>query len=181
MKNLKELLKLFLLSFILFGLSGCVKDIDLEQVEEIQIKPTAVIDLVNFSLEADLSNNYEPGVPVKLEKTVPFEVVTNDLKESVVSVDLAFEYFNSLPRLFNGTVLFINDKNKVKQKIEFEIPPGSQEDPETFRFIHTFADNDLESLNQATQVKVELEMQPGPEALKGLLQLKSTAAYRFQF
>lgn len=181
MKNLKKLLKRIFLFTLFFGLMGCVKDIDLDQVEDIQLKPAAVIDLVDFKLEADLSNNYDPGVPVKHDKTVPFELITDDLKESVSSVDLYFKYYNSLPRLFNGTILFLNDKNRVRQKIEFEIPPGTKEDPETFNFTHTFEGNDLRSLHQATKVRVELEMQPGVKALEGILQLQSSAAYRFHF
>ncbi len=181
MKNLKALLKFFLLFLLFSSFWGCVKDIDLDQVEEIQLKPTAVIDLIDLSLEADLSNNYDPGVPVKMDKTVPFEVVTNDLKESVTQVDLIFEYFNSLPRTFNGTIRFLNDKNRVKQEIVFEIPPGTKENPEKLMFTYTFGGKELEMLNQATKVKVELEMQPGPGTLEGVLQLKSTAAYRFQF
>lgn len=181
MKNLKALLKFFALLFILLSFSGCVKDIDLDQAQEIQLKPIAVIELVNLSLEADLSDNDDPGIPVTLEETIPFEVVTDDLKESVIRVDLSFDYFNSLPRTFNGAVYFLNDKKRVKQEIQFVIPPGSKQSPESYQFIHTFSGEDLKSLHQATHVKVELEMQPGPGAVEGLLQLKSTAAYRFQF
>ncbi len=181
MKNLKALLKFFPLLFILLSLSGCVKDIDLDQAQEIQLQPVAVVDLVNLSLVADLSDNYDPGIPVTLDETIPFEVVTNDLKENVIHIELSFDYFNSLPRTFNGAVYFMNERNRVKQEIQFVIPPGSKEDPESFQFTHTFSGDELKSLHQATQVKVELEMQPGPGALEGLLQLKSTAAYRFQF
>lgn len=181
MKNPKDLLKFFLLLFLLWSFSGCVKDIDLDQVREIQLRPAAVMDLVNLSLEADLSGNQDPGVPVTLHKTVPFEIVTNDLKENVVGVDLSFAYFNSLPRTFNAAVYFLNEKNRVRQEIQFIIPPGSKEDPERYEFTHTFRGNELNSLHEATQVKVELEMQPGPGALEGVLQLNSTAVYRFQF
>lgn len=181
MKNLKDLLKVTLLSFVVFlSLTACVKDVDFDQVDEILLQPTAIIDLVDFTLNADLLE-YDPGIPVEVSKEMSFEVVTDDLKESIIGVDLGFEYFNSLPRTFNATIYFLTDRNKVKNKIEFEIPPGSEESPVILDFNQYFEGEELEALNSSTKIKISLEMQPGPGATDGQLQLKSTAAYKFLF
>jgi len=107
--------------------------------------------------------------------------VTNDIKESVTGVELTFEYSNSLPRTFNTTIYFMTDRNVVNHKIEFEIPPGSKESPVIYDFIEYFEGEELEALNNSSKIKVNLEMQPGPGATDGQLELKSTAAYNFRF
>lgn len=182
MKNLKDLLKIPLLSIFIFSiLTSCVKDIDLDQMNEVTLRPKAVVDLINFELKADLIPNIDPGVPIVDEKTVAFEVITNDLKESVVGIDLGFKYFNSLPRTFKVDISFLNDRDRIKKNLSFEIPPGNENYPVNDGFIHTFVGKDLELLNESSQVKIRLEMQPGPGASGGQIQLSSTAAYQFEF
>lgn len=181
MKKIAAPSKILFLYFLALGLTGCVKDVDFDQVKEINLQPTAVIDIINFDMEADLSQNTDPGIPVKVEKTVPFNVLTEDLKESVVRVDFQFDYFNSLPRTFQGYIYFIDDRNRVKQQIPIEIFPGSKENPEKDTTISSMEGKDLEALHEATQVRVELEMQPGPGLEGGELKIRSVAAFQFLF
>lgn len=173
--------KLLPVLFMAIGLTACVKDVDLDQVNEISLRPTAVIDLVNFALEADLKENIDPGVPVKVSETIPFDVLTEDLKENVVRIDFRVEHYNSLPRTFKGNIFFLNNRNHVKQQIPVEILPGSIENPEHDFFITSMEGSDLKALHEATQVKVEMEMQPGPGLEGGQLRLNTTAAFQFQF
>lgn len=175
------LLRLVLVCFSVIGFTGCVKDVDLDQMEEITLQPKAVVDLVSFKLEADLIPNKDPGVPISVEKTVAFEVITDDLEQDVVGVELGFDYFNSLPRTFNVSLVFLDDRNRVKQSVEFDIPPGSDENPVSFHFTHSFEGKNLELLTESTEVKVTVVMQPGPGATEGQLELLSTAAYQFEF
>jgi len=183
MKNLQDLLKIPLFAiFLLLFLNSCVKDIDLDQIEEIRLQPRAVVDLINFHREADLIPNVDPGIPITLEKTFPFEVITDDLEESVIGVDLGFEYYNSLPRTFNVEIKFLDDRNRVKQTREFEIPPGNKSIPATNNFIFSFTTaKELELLSESTQVKINFTMQPGPGATEGEIKLLSSAVYKFEF
>lgn len=182
MKNLKDLLKIPLLTiagFLFF--TSCVKDVDLDQIQEIRLQPKAVVELFRFERETDLIPNVDPGVPIPVEQNVPFEIITSDLEESVVGVALGMEYFNSLPRSFEVEILFLNDRNRVKQALSFEIPAGTEESPVTQGLVFEFKGEELELLNESTQVKLKFEMQPGPGASGGQIQLLSTAAYQFEF
>lgn len=182
MKNLKDLLKIPLLS--IFGfliLTSCVKDVDLDQIQEIRLEPKAVVELFNFEREADLIQNGDQGDPITVEETIPFEIITSDLEESVVGVDLGFDYFNSLPRTFDVEILFLDDRKHVKQSISFQIPPGTEGIPVAKHTVFNFQGKELELLNESTQVKLKFEMQPGPGASGGQIQLLSIAAYQFEF
>lgn len=183
MKNLKDLLKIPLLAISLFfGFTSCVKDVDLDQIQDIRLQPRAVVDLINFHREADLIPNIDPGIPISHEEVIPFEVITDDLEESVVGIDLGFEYYNSLPRTFQVEIAFLDDRNRVKQIRQFEIPPGTKNLPATNTLTFSFTTaKELELLGESTQVKVKFTMEPGPGATEGEIQLVSTAAYQFEF
>lgn len=181
MKNLKDLLKysLFFTVFILM-MTSCVKDVEMDQMKEIELMPTAVIELVNFTLEADLVA-YEQQEPISFDKEVSFEVVTNDLKENVNSLDLVFDYLNSLPRTFNATLYFIDSRNRVQSLVSFEIPPGSKEIPVRSEIVETYTGEALITLNQSSVIKIKMEMQPGPGTSEGQLSLQTSAVYNFVF
>ena len=182
MKNLKDLLKIPLLTISLFfGFTSCVKDVDLDEIQEIKLQPKAVVELFNFEREADLIPNMDFEGPFAVEKTVPFEIITSDLEESVVGVDLGFDYFNSLPRTFDVEIIFLDDRSRVKQSISFQIPPGTEGIPVAKDTVFNLQGKELELLNESTQVKLKFEMQPGPGASGGQIQLLSTAAYQFEF
>ncbi|MEG9328652.1 hypothetical protein SAMN04488034_104221 [Salinimicrobium catena] len=183
MKNLKDLLKIPLLTISIFFISvSCVKDVDLDQIEEIKLQPKAVVDLINFELNADLIPTLDLGNPFTTEEIIPFNVITDDLEESVVGIDLGFEYYNSLPRTFNVEINFLDDRNRVKQTRKFEIPPGSKNFPADNQLIFSFTTaKELELLSESTQVKAKFTMQPGPGATEGEIKLLSTATYQFEF
>lgn len=181
MKNLKDLLKVPLLSIVFISiLTSCVKDVELNQIEEIQLTPTAVIDLLDFTLEADLLA-FEQQEAIGFDKEVSFEVITDDLKQNVTSVDLVFDSTNSLPRKFHANLYFMTDRNYVNHIISFDILPGSKEIPEVSTFVETFEGETLNALNKSSKIKIRMEMEPGPGATEGQFQLISTAAYNFEF
>ena len=70
MENLKELLKASLLSIVYFlSLTVCVKDVALDLVDEIRLKPTAIIDLMDYTLEADLLA-FDQQQPISFEQEI---------------------------------------------------------------------------------------------------------------
>lgn len=181
MKNLKDLLKVPLLSIVfILVLTSCVKDVELDQIDEIQLTPTAVIDLLDFTLEADLLA-FEQQETIGFDREVTFEVVTDDLKQNVTSVDLFFDTTNSLPRKFQATLYFMTDRNRVNHTISFDILPGNKETPQISTLKETFEGEALNALNESSKIKIRMEMDPGPGATEGQLQLLSTAAYNFEF
>lgn len=181
MNNLKDLLKVPLLYIVFFlSFTSCVKDVDLNQIDEVQLSPTAIVDLIDLTLEADLLA-FEQQEPISFDREVTFEVVTEDLEKNVTSVDLIFEYANSLPRNFTATLYFLTERNGVSNIVSFDILPGSQDQPETSSITTTFVGAELKALMESSKIRINMEMQPGPGATEGQLQLNSSAAYNFEF
>lgn len=180
MPTLKTIIAYALFPVLLLGTS-CVKDIDLEQANEIVIPPTAAIDLVYFTLALEDFTPANTIGPKIADDVVRLEFLDDDyIQNNLVGADLNFVYYNSFPSPIRSELVFLSENERVQYRISFTIPGGSPEDPGVINYTEIVQGEDLEDFKQSIKLRVELEMFSGAIE-QGQLQLKSKAFLKFEF
>lgn len=177
MVPMKKLFRLTF-SFLLFIHFSCVKDIDVDQYEEIVFPPSAALDLVYFTLD---ETRFQNGV-TKAGDEVRLEFLDDDyMQDGLVRADLNFIYTNSFPQDFITHINFLSENNSVMYRFSIPVPAGSINNPETVNYIEIISGPEVDQFKRAIKMKVEIEMQPNSEAIEGELQLKSKGVFNFEF
>lgn len=167
---------------VLLLFSSCIKDVDLNRIDEVVIPPTAAIDLVYFTLEPlDFQSSAES--PVKFaEDFVSLQFLDDDyIQTGLVGASFTFNYINTFPKKFINTVSFISKNGNTWYSFSFEIPAGSPDNPSEVNYTEIIPDDRIEAIRKSYNLKIRLEMVPDEQPIVGSLQLKSKAFYEFEF
>ena len=181
MPTLKTIYTYALISVMLLGTS-CVKDIDLEQANEIVIPPTAAIDLVYFTLDLEEFTPTNTTGPKMAGDVVRLEFLDDDyIQDGLVRADLNFVYYNSFTSPIRSELIFLSENDREQYRISFTIPGGSPEEPGVVNYTEIIQGEDLEDFKQSIKMRVELEMFSGANDPGGQLQLKSKAFLKLEY
>ncbi len=171
---------LFIPFFILF--TSCVKDIDLEQANEIVIPPTAALDLVYFTLDIENFTPANTTGPKMAEDVVRLEFIDDDyIQDGLVRADLNFRFTNTFTSPILTDIIFLSENNLEQYRISFLIPGGNPEAPGVVDYTEIIQGADLEAFKRSIRMRLELEMLSGVDADDGQLQLKSKAFLKLEY
>ncbi|MGB7843847.1 MAG: hypothetical protein WBL21_13710 [Salinimicrobium sp.] len=170
---------LFALLLLLF--SSCVKDVDLDQYNEIVIPPTAAIDLIYFTLEpddfADASGNLQ-----KATDFLRLEFLDDDyIQDALIRADFNFVFINSFQQEFVTTFNFVSENNAVQHTVQINVPAGNVGEPAVVNFTEIVPRSQIDAIRKSIKLVVEVEMKANSAPLEGQLQLESKANYKFEF
>lgn len=181
MYHLKICTRFFVLS-LLFCAFSCVKDIDIDQAQEIVIPPTAAIDLVHATLGVtDFLPQGEQG-PLVAYDEVRLEFLDDDyIQNGLVQADFNFLLINTFSQDLSATFVFRSDNNTARYTVDVDIPAGSPSSPTTIDYTEIIGLDEIDAIKESIKMSVEIEMVPNSEAIEGTLQLKSKAFYHFEF
>lgn len=173
--------KLPLLALLFIVCSSCVKDVDLDQYNEIVIPPTAAIDLVYFTLESsDVSD--ASGNPKKVSDVVRLEFLDDDyIQDGLMRADFNIVFTNSFQQAFTTTFKFLSESNAVQHSFSINVPAGQPAVPAIINYTEVIPESQINAIRRSIKLLVEVEMQPNSEPVEGQLQLKSKAFYKFEF
>lgn len=180
MPTLKPFLRpVLLLAFFIFH--SCVKDVDLDQIDEVVIPPKAALDLVYFTLSAnDFTENPSPNN--RATDLVRLEFLDDDyIRNGLVKAEFQFKYTNSFSYPLVSTVTFLSENDAVQYQFSFSIAAGNPGSPKITNHFETIERENIEVIKKSIKVKIDLEMQSGANPPSGELQLKSKAFYNFEF
>lgn len=181
MSTLKMIFRFAVLS-LLFLMVSCVKDVDVDQAQEIVIPPTAALDLVYFTLDPSHFVRERPSGPLIARDEVRLEFLDDDyIRNGLIRADYNFIFTNSFRQSFKSTFIFLSENNVVRYRINFDIPAGSPSSPVTIDYTEIIDIDEIDAIRKSIKMFVILEMQPNSEVIEGELQLKSKAFYRFEF
>lgn len=175
----KNLFKIAFLTLFLMSAS-CVKDVDLDQYEEIVLTPQAAMDLIYFTVTSnDFSGGSGGEESVQDETRLDFlddDYIQNDL----VRVDFNFKIQNTFQSPVTTTIRFLSPSNSVQHTIVIPVPPGSTGNPATVDYIETISEDQIFRIKRSIKVSVEVTRHD-PVAEEGSLQLESKGFYYFKF
>ena len=170
---------LFLSCFLV--LFSCVKDVDLEQAQEIVIPPSAAIDLVYFELVADDFIDAS-GADKKATDKTRLEFLDDDyIQESLMNANFNFIFTNSFQRGFVSTITFLSEGNSPQYSFSIDIPAGTADDPTIVNYTQIVPETQIRAIRNSIWLQVEVEMLPGANPAEGNLKLESKAFYKFEF
>lgn len=132
MKNKKVIFfcKILLLSICF---NACVKDIDLDQAEDIELSPEIAVSLLNFDFSVDDLDNYDTSMDfdVVVDEEIMGEVLFSRFDDSLFQEDLdriviKFEGSNTFNETFVVTLTFFDENDTITHELApITIPANS--------------------------------------------------------
>lgn len=181
-KNMPPITKLSKIAFlsVIFFLTSCVKDVDMEQYEEIVIPPEAAIDLVFFNLSSEDFTG-SGGSPLRAADVTRLDFLDDDyIQNNLVRADLNFRFTNTFHREFVAVIRLLSEGNAVQHEILLPIPAGTNASPAKVDFTDIFNEDQIGKIRRSIKISVEITTHNGP-FVDGELKLESRAFYYFKF
>ncbi|WP_424495111.1 hypothetical protein [Salinimicrobium sp. GXAS 041] len=180
--SIPKFLHLFLLVTLLLISTGCFRDVDVDQAEEIVIPPSAALDLVYFTLDSTHFEQRNSTGTLIARDIVRLEFLDDDyIRDGLVRADYNFIYTNTFKFPIQNTIHFLSENDVVKYRLNFEIPAGSLESPATINYTEIINRDEIDAIRESIKMSVTLEMQAPSPPSEGSLKLKSKAFYDFEF
>ncbi|WP_417443652.1 hypothetical protein [Joostella sp.] len=159
-------------------LFSCVKDVDFNQAEELEIEPSVAVSLLYFDLQAStiglIPNNDVDGDSV--EDITELDIFSEPfLEENLEGATFNFEFLNSTPRVFNAKISLYDDMYNVldSEDVLIDVPKKS--------VSLIYSDSNVQTLKSMAYMGIELELIPGSPLLTpnstGELLLKSSGTF----
>lgn len=167
--------------FVLAGMTGCVKDVDFDQADEVLLGPELQVDLVFFNVEKEDLFNAETGeVRQIFRDTVRLEFLNDDfIQDDLQELELSFRYLNSFPEPFRSRVKFLSGNNQNQYELLFDIAPGAAGNPSRTEIVEHFGPGEFEFLKRSIKIVVEFEVEKEPT--EGKLNFGAKGLFIFEF
>lgn len=168
-----------LLVLILFA--SCIRDVDVDQARDIIIPPTAALDLVYFTIDGSHFHEQGEGV-LKATDQTRLEFLDDDyIRDGLVRADFNFQYTSTFSEEITSTIYFISEYGRVMYTIQFVVPAGTPESPNSINYTEIIKQDRIEAIRRSIEMRIELQMNPDSGNSEGELQLKSRGFYTFEF
>ena len=178
-KVVKNFLKIAFLALLFCSLS-CVRDVDLDQYEELVLTPEAAIDLVYFTISSEDFSGEGLGENRAQDET-RLEFLDDDyIQNDLVRADLNFKLTNTFQSRLTAQIRFLSPSNSIQHIIEIPVPPGTTGNPAVVDYIETINDDQIYRIKRSIKVSVEITRHD-PTAVDGTLQFESKGFYYFKF
>ena len=164
-------------------LSGCVKDIDLDQREDISLSPDLQIDLLIYEIDQSQFEDPATGnLKTRISDTVRLEFLDDDyIQEDLMAVNFYFRHINTFPRPIESKIRFLSKSNREQFAINYTIQPGASGNPITTEQYELIEEDRIGVVRRSIKMVVELEVQPGTSAFEGELDFASKGFFSFEF
>lgn len=173
--------KMPFLALLLLLCSSCIKDVDLDQYNEIVIPPTAAIDLIYFTLDPEDFVDASGGNQ-KASDYVRLEFLDDDyIQDGLIRADFNFVFTNTFQQEFTAVFRFISENNSTQHSFAINVPPGTPDDPAVVNYTEIIPQSQIGVIRRSIKLEVQVEMQPNSAPVEGQLQLESKAFYKFEF
>lgn len=165
--------------FFILLFTSCVKDVDLDQYNEIAIKPKAALDLVFFELTSEDFSNHNNDLRAADDTRLDF-LDDDYIQNNLLRTDLNFRFTNSFETEFVAVVRLLSESNAVQHEIQIPIPAGTGTSPAKVDFTDIIYENQIGKIRRSIKISVEIITQDST-VMDGELQLQSRALFYFEF
>lgn len=179
----KNLLPQVLFLFISVSLTSCVKDVDLDQAEDIALRPKLLVDLLFFELDdEDLKNHESDQQKIIIRDTVRLEFLDDDyIQKDLMEVEFNFKYKNSFSQDFINTISFLSENNQEQLVLKFNVGAGSENNPTEIEKTELIKAEHLSSIKRSIKMVMEIEVLSDDQPLSGELKFESKGLFSFEF
>ena len=179
----KLLYKVLLFSLIIIGAISCVKDVDLDQTDEISLQPKVQVDLLIFDVdEVDFIDPETTALRTVIKDTVRLEFLDDSyIQDDLNKVEFSFKYTNTFPQDFNTTIYLLSENDRTQRKIDLIVKGGSSTSPEITEIIDFVDTAEIDMIKRSIKMVVEVAVVPNTEPFVGELKFQSKGLFYFVF
>jgi len=179
----KLLYKVLLFSLIIIGAISCVKDVDLDQTDEISLQPKVQVDLLIFDVdEVDFIDPETTALRTVIKDTVRLEFLDDSyIQDDLNKVEFSFKYTNTFPQDFNTTIYLLSENDRTQRKIDLIVKGGSSTSPEITEIIDFVDTAEIDMIKRSIKMVVEVAVVPNKEPFVGELKFQSKGLFYFVF
>ncbi|WP_091268100.1 hypothetical protein [Gillisia sp. Hel1_33_143] len=179
----KLLYKVLLFSLIIIGAISCVKDVDLDQTDEISLQPKMQVDLLIFDVdEVDFIDPETTALRTVIKDTVRLEFLDDSyIQDDLDKVEFSFKYSNTFPQDFNTTIYLLSENDRTQRKIDLTVKGGSSTSPEITEIIDFVDTAEIDMIKRSIKMVVEVAVVPNTEPFVGELKFQSKGLFYFVF
>ncbi len=159
---------------------SCTKDVDFNQINDLQITPVFESSLVFIDEPANrfLVNGNEISY---LQDSVNIDFFNDSfVVDNLVKAEFLFETTNSINRSFIVEVEMYDDGNQLQHSFSFSSSESPDHSPLVTEHLEVFENDTLEALKNTTKLVFTLKILPGEsinETTLGRIKLKSKGAF----
>lgn len=181
---LRSMFNLSVFVLLIGLLNSCVKDVDFDQAENLQVSPALEISLIRFDEPASRFVDDSSLEQEVIRDSVRIDIFSDDfVVDNLRRAEFLFETTNSINRAFNAEIQFLNDNNELQHLIEFGVD-ASPTNQDIVSITEEIFENDaIADLTATTKLLLTFTMQPSPdgsvldENSLGSLKLRSKGSF----
>jgi len=164
--------------------ASCVKDVDFDQAGDLLVTPALEVSLIHF--EEPVSRFYDSsGIEQLVVVDSTNVTIFNDdfVSDNLIRAKFLFETTNSINRIFNAKIDFLDTDNQELLVIDFSVPASENNQPQVTIHEEIFENEALVDLKTTTQLVLTLTMQASTdgsildENSIGLLKMRSKGSF----
>tara|TARA_R100000935_G_scaffold51092_1_gene77365 strand:+ start:475 stop:1026 length:552 start_codon:yes stop_codon:yes gene_type:complete len=170
---------------VLFGIVmiSCIKDVDLDQSEEIALTPDLQVSLLIFDVTADDFTNPDTGeFQAIIGDTVRLEFLDDSyIQNDLNTVEFSFKYTNSFSQAFRNKISFLSEDNSLQHVVNFDILPGKKDNVVETNWIEFIENENIDVIKNSIKMVVEIQVLPNQDPFDGELKFESKGLFSFEF
>lgn len=162
---------------------SCVKDIDVEQTDDVAPSPVVEANFIFFTLAIDdFRESTTPLAPLQAIDTTEVRFLNDDFgKDNIVQVDYFFRVNNTFPVPLHADFTFLSPENEPFFNINFPITPSANGSPALTEFTRVITGEEINQLTLNDKVVVTITIDTSNPSLVGELNFQSKATYFLEF
>jgi hypothetical protein len=173
-----------LFCFILIALTfSCIKDVDLNQADDIQLAPVVETNLVFFTLDgSDFFDSETQSERLVVTDTTEIRFLDDTfMQEGLERAEMLFQFTNTISRNFIADFSFYSTEGELHYSIVFPVNAGFELNPQVTYHEEIIEGTAIEALTQTSILVVTMSIESSEENLPGELKLQSTATFYITF
>ncbi len=177
---------LVLIIGIALQLTSCVKDLDLDQIDDVVLTPVYEFDFLFSRIATDqfIDPNTDPTIiiqPPPIRDTLNYDLLSTDfVVDNLERVELTFEFSNTIERDFVFEFGFLNEAGqRIGPSFDIVAMAGNGEgtDPVITTEVIVLDTATINVLGAAAKLVSSISVQNVTSTLQGVLELKSKGTY----
>tara|TARA_R100000935_G_C2812604_1_gene155716 strand:- start:507 stop:1058 length:552 start_codon:yes stop_codon:yes gene_type:complete len=162
---------------------SCVKDVDLDQTDDIALTPDLQVSLLIFDVVEENFTDPETGIftPI-IRDTVRLEFLDDSyIQDDLVTAEFSFRYTNSFAQPFRNKISFLSENDRTQHVVNFDIAPGIKNSPVVTDWVEVIENSNIDVIKNSIKMVVEIEALPNTNPFVGELKFESKGLFSFEF
>ena len=163
-------------------LSSCVKDMDIDSLEDSGALPIVDTELVTSNFDLTAMNASESRI---ITDTVTLNIGTPEFsKQQLSQANLTFKFLNSSPHYFNVDFEFLNDSDELRHQVNVSVSPGTSDNPSSIETLILIEEPEILNFRECKKLIYKIKLPQDKELSSsenmGSLILTSKANFFFE-